>query len=222
MGQKVNPIGLRLGITRTWDSIWYSHRNYAKWLHEDLDIRQKVKKEFFSAGISKIGIERSGDKLKLIIKSAKPGIVVGRKGVGIERIKSIVAKVAKDAREIFVQPEEIKKPDIDAQLVAESIAEQLERRAHFRKVIKRVITTAMKNGSEGVKVQVSGRLGGAEMSRVQRYQEGRTPLHTLRVDIDYGFAEAKTTYGLIGVKVWISKGEYEKKVVSRKKIEKNR
>jgi len=222
LGQKVNPIGLRLGITRTWDSVWYNHRNYAKWLHEDLEIREKVKKEFYTAGISKICIERSGEKLKLVVKSAKPGIIVGRKGVGIERIKSLVAKIAKTSKDIFVQPEEVKKPDIDAQLVAEAVAEQLERRAHFRKVIKRVMSSAMKNGAEGVKVQVSGRLGGAEMSRVQRYQEGRTPLHTLRVDIDYGFAEAKTSYGIIGVKVWISKGEVEKRQVvsARKKSEK--
>ncbi len=222
MGQKVNPIGLRLGITRTWDSVWFSHRNYSKWLHEDLEIRKRVKKEFSIAGVSKIDIERSGEKIKLVIKSAKPGMVVGRKGVGIEKIKNIASKVLSDAKEIFVQPEEVKKPETDAQLVAENIAEQLERRAHFRRVIKRVIGSAMKSGTEGIKVQVSGRLGGAEMSRVQRYQEGRTPLHTLRVDIDYGFAEAKTTYGIIGVKVWISKGEVSKKVEQKKRTRKNK
>jgi len=211
LGQKVNPIGLRLGITRTWDSVWYNHRNYGRWLHEDLKIKKLVKKEFFIAGISNVNIERSGEKLKLIIHSAKPGIVVGRKGVGIERIKKIAGKILSDAKEIFVQPEEVKKPELDSQLVAENIAEQLVKRAHFRRVMKRAIGSAMKGGAEGIKLQLSGRLGGAEMSRTERYQEGRTPLHTLRTNIDYGFAEARTTYGIIGVKVWISKGEYSKK-----------
>ena len=216
MGQKVNPIGLRLGITRTWGSVWYSHRNYRKWLHEDLKIKKVVKKEFYPAGIAKIDIERSGEKLKLIIHTAKPGIVVGRKGVGIERIKTLTAKQVSGIKEIFVQPEEVRKPEVDAQLVAENIAEQLERRAHFRRAMKRAIGTAMKSGAEGIKVQVSGRLGGAEMSRVERYHEGRTPLHTLRVDIDYGFAEANTTYGIIGIKVWVSKGEASKKMETQK------
>ena len=158
----------------------------------------------------------------MVIRSAKPGIVVGRKGVGIEKIKKIASSVVSDAKEIFVQPEEVKKPEADAQLVAENIAEQLERRAHFRRVVKRVIFSAMKAGTEGIKVQVSGRLGGAEMSRVQRYQEGRTPLHTLRVNIDYGFAEAKTTYGIIGVKVWISKGEVSKTAEQKQRTRKNK
>lgn len=213
MGQKVNPIGLRIGITRTWDSVWYNHRNYAKWLHEDIKVKEKVKKEFFAAGISKINVERSGEKMKLVIHSAKPGIIVGRKGIGIERIKKIAEKVVSDAKEIFVQPEEVKKPELDSQLVAEGIAEQLVKRAHFRRVMKRAITSAIKSGAEGIKVQLSGRLGGAEMSRTERYQEGRTPLHTLRANIDYGLAEANTTYGIIGVKVWISKGEVSNRVV---------
>ncbi|MGI6394031.1 MAG: 30S ribosomal protein S3 [bacterium] len=220
MGQKVNPIGLRLGVTRTWESVWYSHKNYSKWLHEDLNIRKVVKKEFYSAGIAKIDIERSGGKLKIIIHTAKPGMVVGRKGVGIEKIKEKVKKIAKDAVEIFVQTEEVRKPEIDAQLVSENIAEQLERRAHFRRAMKRAIGLAMKSGAEGIKVQTSGRLGGAEIARTERYQEGRTPLHTLRVNIDYGYAVANTTYGVIGVRVWMSKDDSADKKQETKRRQK--
>ena len=223
MGQKVNPIGLRLGVTRTWDSVWYSHKNYSKWLHEDLKIRKAIKKEFYAAGIARTDIERSGERLKIIIHTAKPGIVVGRKGVGIEKIKEMVLKIANGASEVFVQTEEVKKPEIDAQLVSESIAEQLERRAHFRKAMKRAIGQAMKSGAEGIKVQTSGRLGGAEIARTERYQEGRTPLHTLRANIDYGFATAKTSYGVIGVKVWLSKGDFaERKAEPRRRQQKNK
>lgn len=223
MGQKVNPIGLRLGVTRTWESVWYSHKNYSKWLHEDLKIRKAIKKEFYSAGIARTDIERSGERLKIIIHTAKPGIVVGRKGVGIEKIKEMVLKIAKDATDVFVQTEEVKKPEIDAQLVCESIAEQLERRAHFRKAMKRAIGQAMKSGAEGIKVQTSGRLGGAEIARTERYQEGRTPLHTLRANIDYGFATANTSYGVIGVKVWLSKGDFaERKSEPRRRQQKNK
>ena len=224
MGQKVNPIGLRLGVTRTWESVWYSHKNYSKWLHEDLKIRKAVKKEFYSAGIARTDIERSGERLKIIIHTAKPGIVVGRKGVGIEKIKEMVLKIAQGATDVFVQTEEVKKPEIDAQLVSESIAEQLERRAHFRKAMKRAIGQAMKSGAEGIKVQTSGRLGGAEIARTERYQEGRTPLHTLRANIDYGFATAKTSYGVIGVQVWLSKGDdfAERKSEPRRRQQKNK
>ena len=224
MGQKVNPIGLRLGVTRTWESVWYSHKNYSKWLHEDLKIRKAVKKEFYSAGIARTDIERSGERLKIIIHTAKPGIVVGRKGVGIEKIKEMVLKIAQGATDVFVQTEEVKKPEIDAQLVSESIAEQLERRAHFRKAMKRAIGQAMKSGAEGIKVQTSGRLGGAEIARTERYQEGRTPLHTLRANIDYGFATAKTSYGVIGVKVWLSKGDdfAERKSEPRRRQQRNK
>ena len=224
MGQKVNPIGLRLGVTRTWESVWYSDKNYSKWLHEDLKIRKAVKKEFYSAGIARTDIERSGERLKIIIHTAKPGIVVGRKGVGIEKIKEMVLKIAQGATDVFVQTEEVKKPEIDAQLVSESIAEQLERRAHFRKAMKRAIGQAMKSGAEGIKVQTSGRLGGAEIARTERYQEGRTPLHTLRANIDYGFATAKTSYGVIGVKVWLSKGDFtaERKSEPRRRQQKNK
>ena len=223
MGQKVNPIGLRLGVTRTWESVWYSHKNYSKWLHEDLKIRKAVKKEFYSAGIARTDIERSGERLKIIIHTAKPGIVVGRKGVGIEKIKEMVLKIAQGATDVFVQTEEVKKPEIDAQLVSESIAEQLERRAHFRKAMKRAIGQAMKSGAEGIKVQTSGRLGGAEIARTERYQEGRTPLHTLRANIDYGFATANTSYGVIGVKVWLSKGDFaERKAEPRRRQQKNK
>lgn len=221
MGQKVNPIGLRLGVTRTWESVWYAHKNYSKWLHEDLKIRKAIKKEFYSAGISRIDIERSGERLKIIIHTAKPGIVVGKKGVGIEKIKETTLKLASDVADVFVQTEEVRKPEIDAQLVSENIAEQLERRAHFRKAMKRAISQAMKSGAEGIKIQTSGRLGGAEIARTERYQEGRTPLHTLRVNIDYGVATANTTYGAIGVKVWMSKGDYaEKRFDSRRKQQK--
>ena len=224
MGQKVNPIGLRLGVTRTWESVWYSHKNYSKWLHEDLKIRKAIKKEFYSAGIARTDIERFGEKLKVIIHAAKPGIVIGRKGVGSDKIKEMVLKIAKDAAEVFVQTEEVKKPEIDAQLVSESIAEQLERRAHFRKAMKRAIGQAMKSGAEGIKVQTSGRLGGAEIARTERYQEGRTPLHTLRANIDYGFATANTSYGVIGVKVWLSKGDFtaERKSEPRRRQQKNK
>lgn len=222
MGQKVNPIGLRLGITRTWASVWYSHKNYSKWLHEDLKVRKAIKKEFYPAGIAKIDIERSGEKLKIVIHTAKPGIVVGRKGVGIEKIKELVQKIAKDVTDVFVQTEEVRKPEIDAQLVSENVAEQLERRAHFRRAMKRAIGQAMKSGAEGVKIQTSGRLGGAEIARTERYQEGRTPLHTLRANIDYGHAEAKTSYGIIGVKVWISKGDITEKKPENKRKPKNK
>jgi len=222
LGQKVNPISLRLGITRTWSSVWYSHRNYAQWLHEDIKIRTAIKKEFYAAGLSSLNIERSGDKLKLTLLAAKPGIVVGKQGAGIEKIKLIVAKIAKGAREIFVQPEEVKKPETNAQLVAESIAEQIEKRAHFRRVMKRAMQNAIKSGIEGVKVQVGGRLGGNEIARVERYHEGRTPLHTLRADIDFGIATAHTTYGSIGIKVWIYKGEVSKRFdPKRKSVKKN-
>lgn len=222
MGQKVNPIGLRLGITRTWASVWYSNKNYAKWLHEDLKVREVIKKEFYPAGISKIDIERSGEKMKVIIHTAKPGIVVGRKGVGIEKIKMMVSKVAKDVTDIFVQTEEVRKPEIDAQLVSENVAEQLERRAHFRRAMKRAIGQAMKSGAEGIKIQAAGRLGGAEIARTERYQEGRTPLHTLRANIDYGYAVAKTAYGIIGVKVWMSKGDVSQKKLEQKRKPRNR
>lgn len=222
MGQKVNPIGLRLGVTRTWESVWFSHKNYSKWLHEDLKIRKAIKKEFYPAGIAKTDIERSGEKLKIIIHTAKPGIVVGRKGVGIEKIKEMVQKIAGDVTDVFVQTEEIRKPEIDAQLVSENVAEQLERRAHFRRAMKRAITQAMKSGAEGIKIQTSGRLGGAEIARTERYQEGRTPLHTLRVNIDYGVATAQTSYGAIGVKVWMSKGDsIEKKPENKRRQKKN-
>lgn len=222
MGHKVNPIGLRLGVTRTWESVWYSHKNYRRWLHEDLKIRKAIKKEFYPAGIAKIDIERSGDKLKIIVHTAKPGIVVGRKGVGIEKIKEMIQKISGNVTDVFVQTEEVRKPEIDAQLVSENVAEQLERRAHFRRAMKRAITQAMKSGAEGIKIQTSGRLGGAEIARTERYQEGRTPLHTLRANIDYGVATAKTAYGMIGVKVWMSKGDsIEKRPENKRRQKKN-
>ncbi len=216
MGQKVNPIGFRVGVTRNWNSVWYSHRNYATWLHEDLAIRDHIKKEFYPAGIADLRIERSGSRIKVVLHAAKPGIIVGKQGSGIEKIKQIVSKIAKGAQEIFIQPEEVKKPETNAQLVAESIAEQIEKRAHFRRAMKRAMTNSLKSGVEGIKVQVAGRLGGNEIARTEHYHEGRTPLHTLRADIDYGYAVARTTYGTIGVKVWIYRGE-----VSAKRLDAN-
>lgn len=217
LGQKVNPIGFRVGTTRTWSSVWYSDRNYGKWLHEDLAIHDRIKKEFYAAGIADIRIERSGSKIKVMLYAAKPGIIVGKQGAGIERIKQVIAQVARDAQEIFVQPEEVKKPETDAQLIAESIAEQIEKRAHFRRAMKRAMSNAIKSGVEGIKVQVAGRLGGNEIARTERYQEGRTPLHTLRADITYGYAIARTTYGVIGVKVWVYRGEVAKRADIRRK-----
>jgi len=217
LGQKVNPIGFRVGTTRTWSSVWYSHRNYAKWLHEDLAIRDTIKKEFYAAGIADLQIERSGNKIKVTLYAAKPGIIVGKQGAGIEKIKQVVAHIAKEAQEIFVYPEEVKKPETNAQLIAESIAEQIEKRAHFRRAMKRAMSNAMKSGVEGIKVQVAGRLGGNEIARTEHYQEGRTPLHTLRADISYGYAIARTTYGTIGVKVWVYRGEVGKRSDTKRK-----
>ena len=177
MGQKVNPIGLRLGVTRTWSSVWYSHRNYAKWLHEDVKLREAIKKEFYAAGVSHINIERSGDKVKVTLHAAKPGIIVGKQGAGIEKIKQIVSKLAKGAQEIFVQPEEVKKPEINAQLVSESIAEQIEKRAHFRRVMKRAMGNAIKSGVEGIKVQGRGcdkLRGSAKQLVIRRFPNGAT------------------------------------------------
>lgn len=221
MGHKVNPVGFRVGVVKSWSSAWYSHRNYAAWLHEDLAIREKIKKEFYAAGIADLRIERSGNKIKVALYAAKPGLVVGKQGAGIEKIKQIVAKIAKGAQEIFVQPEEVKKPETNAQLVSESIAEQIEKRAHFRRAMKRAMGNAIKSGVEGIKVQVAGRLGGNEIARTEHYHEGRTPLHTLRANIDYGYTIARTTYGTIGVKVWIYHGEVSKQTeIKRRSVKK--
>lgn len=205
MGQKVNPIGLRLNITRTWESIWFADKDYAKNLLEDQKIRAFLKKRLYHAGISKINIERTGEKVKVKLHTARPGIVIGKKGVEIEALKGELDKVT--TRECVIDIQEVRRPEADAQLVAENVAMQLERRVAFRRAMKKSVNTALRFGVKGIKISCSGRLGGAEMARREWYREGRVPLHTLRADIDYGFAEAKTTYGIIGVKVWIFKGE---------------
>ena len=205
MGQKVNPIGFRLGINKTWSSRWFAERNYSELLHEDIRVRKHLKDTFFHAGISRIEIERASDKAKINIYTARPGIIIGRKGTEIEKIKKDLEKVM--TGEVIINILEVRKPETDAQLVAENIALQLVRRVAFRRAMKRSVQTALKFGVQGIRVACSGRLGGAEMARREWYREGRVPLHTLRADIDYGFAEAKTTYGIIGVKVLIFNGE---------------
>ena len=205
MGQKVNPIGFRLGIIKTWDSRWYAKADYAKLLHEDLKLRAFLKKRLYSSGVSKIEIERAANKAKINIYTARPGLIIGKKGSEVETLKKELAKLTD--KEIFLNIQEVRKPELDAQLVAENVALQLERRIAFRRAMKKSVTSALKFGAKGIRITCSGRLGGAEMSRTEWYREGRVPLHTLRADIDYGFAEAKTTYGIIGVKVFIFKGE---------------
>lgn len=205
MGQKVNPIGLRLNIVRSWESTWYADRDYAKYLLEDQKIRKYLKKRLYHAGISKINIARTGEKLKLKLHTARPGIVIGKKGTEIEALKSDLDRLTK--RQCVVDIQEVRRPEADAQLVAENVALQLERRIAFRRAMKKAVNIALKFGAKGIKIACSGRLGGAEMARREWTREGRVPLHTLRADIDYGFAEASTTYGIIGVKVWIFKGE---------------
>ncbi|HEY3307148.1 MAG TPA: 30S ribosomal protein S3 [Desulfuromonadaceae bacterium] len=205
MGQKVNPIGFRLGIIKTWDSKWYAEADYAKLLHEDLKIRAYLKKRLYSSGVSKIEIERAANKTKINIFTARPGLIIGKKGSEVETIKKELSSLT--SKEIFININEVRKPELDAQLVAENVALQLERRIAFRRAMKKSVTSALKFGAKGIRITCSGRLGGAEMSRTEWYREGRVPLHTLRADIDYGFAEAKTTYGLIGIKVLIFKGE---------------
>ncbi len=205
MGQKVNPIGLRLNITRTWESIWYADKNYVRNLHEDQKIRQYLKKRLYHAGISRIVVERTVEKIRIKLFTARPGIVIGKKGTEIETLKMDIER--RFGHECLIDIQEVRRPEADAQLVAENIAMQLERRIAFRRAMKKSINSALRFGVKGIKIACAGRLGGAEMSRTEWFKEGRVPLHTLRADIDYGMAEAKTTYGIIGVKVWIFKGE---------------
>ena len=206
MGQKVNPIGLRLGINRTWDSRWYAGRNEnAKLLHEDLKIRAYLRKRLAQAGVSRIVIERPAKKARVTIHTARPGVVIGKKGADIEVIRKDLQKMT--GNELSLNILEIRKPEIDAQLVAENITQQLERRVAFRRAMKRAVQAAMRLGAEGIRINCSGRLGGAEIARIEWYREGRVPLHTLRADIDYGESTAFTTYGTCGVKVWVFKGE---------------
>ena len=205
MGQKVNPHGLRVGVISDWDSKWYAEADFADNLVEDYNIRTYLKKKLYSAGIAKIEIERASDRVKVIIHTAKPGIVIGKGGAEIEKLKAEVQKLT--TKKLFIDIKEVKRPDRDAQLVAENIAAQLENRVSFRRAMKSTMQRTMKAGAKGIKASVSGRLGGAEIARSEHYSEGTIPLQTLRADIDYGFAEADTTYGKIGVKVWIYKGE---------------
>ena len=205
MGQKVNPIGMRLGIVKTWESRWYAGKKYADYIFEDYNIRRFIKKKLYHAGISRIEIERSAKRVRLRIFTARPGIVIGKKGSEIEHLKGDLEKLV--SQEVLIDIQEVRKPEINAQLVAENVALQIERRVAFRRAMKRGVTSAMRFGAQGVKIICSGRLGGAEMARREWYREGRVPLHTLRADIDYGFIEAKTTYGIIGVKVFIFNGE---------------
>lgn len=205
MGQKVHPIGFRLGVSRGWDSRWYGEKNYAEFVHEDLKIRKFVKKKLFHAGISRIEIERTANTVKVIIRTARPGIVIGKRGAEIDVMKKQLAKLT--GRDVDIEIVEVRKPDLDAQLVAENVALQLERRVSFRRAMKKAVTTSLRMGAKGIKIMCAGRLGGAEIARSEWYREGRVPLHTLRADIDYGQAESLTTFGIIGVKVFIYKGE---------------
>jgi small subunit ribosomal protein S3 len=205
MGQKIHPTGFRIKVIRGWDSIWYADKSYSKLLKEDLAIRDFLEQKIGHAGIAKVVIERSTSKVRVTIHTSRPGIIIGKKGAGIDVLKGQLQKLV--STELLLNIKEVRKAEIDSKLVAENIATQLERRVAFRRAMKKGIQSAMKFGAEGIKVQVSGRLGGAEMARQERYMEGRVPLHTLRADIDYGTAIARTTYGVIGVKVWIFKGE---------------
>lgn len=205
MGQKVNPHGLRVGVIKDWDSKWYAEADFADCLVEDYQIRKFLKKKLYSAGVSKIEIERTSDRVKIIISTAKPGMIIGKGGAEIEKVRAELQKMT--TKKVVVDIKEVKRPDREAQLVAENIAQQLENRISFRRAMKSCMGRAMKSGAKGIKASCSGRLGGADMARTETYSEGTIPLHTLRADIDYGFAEADTTYGKIGVKVWVYKGE---------------
>lgn len=205
MGQKVNPIGIRLGIVKDWNSTWYASKNYAQLLNQDINLRKYLKKKLMSAAVSRIQIARPANNAVVTIHTARPGVLIGKKGGGIEALRREISD--KLGVPVHLNIEEVRKPELDSTLVAESIAQQLEQRVMFRRAMKRAVTSALKSGAKGIKICVSGRLGGAEIARSEWYREGRVPLHTFRADIDYGTAESKTTYGIIGVKVWIFKGE---------------
>jgi small subunit ribosomal protein S3 len=205
VGQKVHPFGFRLGFNKTWRSRWYSDRDYAKLLHEDLALRANLKKRFAHAGVSKIETERAANKLKIDIYTSRPGIIIGRKGTEVDKLKQEIQK--RTSREVFINIQEIQKPELDAQLISESVALQLEKRVAFRRAMRKAVESALRFGARGIKVRVSGRLNGAEIARSEWYLHGQLPLQTLRADVDYGFAEASTTYGQIGIKVWLYKGE---------------
>ena len=204
MGQKVNPNGIRLGINRTWSSRWFSKSEYSKLLHQDLEIKKYVENKLKNASISKVNIERAAKKLRISIYSSRPGIIIGKKGADIEDLKNKLTKLSN--LEVFLDIKEVRKPEVEAKLVAENIASQLEKRVSFRRAMKKAVQSSMRLGAKGVKIMCSGRLGGAEIARTEKYHEGSVPLHTLRTDIDYATAEAETTYGICGIKVWINKG----------------
>jgi len=205
MGQKVNPNGIRLGINKTWSSRWFSSLDYSKFLHQDLEIKKYVEQKLKNASISKVNIERAAKKLRISIYSSRPGIIIGKKGADIESLKNQLSKLSN--LEVFLDIKEVRKPEVEAKLVAENIATQLEKRISFRRAMKKAVQSSMRLGAKGVKIVCSGRLGGAEIARTEKYHEGSVPLHTLRSDIDYATAEAETTYGICGIKVWINKGE---------------
>jgi len=205
VGQKVHPIGFRLGYTKDWKSRWFATKDYADLLHEDIELREMIKSRLYHAGISDVEIERAANKLRIDVHTSRPGIVIGRKGSEVDRLKQIIEK--KTGREVFINIQEVHRPEIDAQLVAENVAMQLERRVAFRRAMRKAVENAQRFGAEGVRIRCAGRLGGLEISRAEWYLDGKVPLHTLRADIDYGFAEARTTYGRIGVKCWIYQGE---------------
>jgi small subunit ribosomal protein S3 len=205
LGQKVNPTGFRLGVTKTWNSRWFAGKDYSKFIVDDFRIREFLKKKLYHAGISSIEIERWANRIRLRIYAARPGIVIGKKGSEIELLKKDLEKLV--SQELVIDIQEVRKPEVDAQLVAENVAMQIERRVAFRRAMKRSVSSALRFGAKGIKICCSGRLGGAEMARTEWYREGRIPLHTLRADIDYGFAEAHCTYGIIGVKVWVFHGD---------------
>ncbi len=213
MGQKTHPYGFRLGVNRTWKSRWFAQKDYAELLHEDLAIKKLLKKRFYFSGIAGIETERAAQKLTVKIRTSKPGIIIGRKGSEIEKLKSDLQ--AKTGREVFISVQEVRKPELEAQLVAENIAQQLVKRMAFRRVMRKTVDTSLRFGAKGIKICCAGRLNGAEIARSEWYLHGQLPLHTLRADIDYGFAEAFTTYGVVGVKVWVYKGNiYDKKAVN--------
>jgi small subunit ribosomal protein S3 len=205
MGQKVHPYGFRLGVTKNWRSRWFAKQDYAKLLHEDIELKESLGERLKAAGVSSIEVDRPGNKLRITIRTSRPGIIIGRKGAEIEKLKGDLAKKTK--REVFIDIQEVHRPELDAQLVSESIALQLEKRVAFRRAMRKAVDSALRFGCKGIKVRVSGRLNGAEIARSEWYLQGQLPLHTLRADIDYGFSEAYTTYGVIGVKVWVYKGE---------------
>jgi small subunit ribosomal protein S3 len=205
MGQKTHPTGFRLGVIRTWDSRWFREKGYAQWLHEDLQLRKYIHDKLKQAGISRVDIERAANKCKINVHTARPGIVIGKKGAEVDKLRDELAQLT--GKEVGINVEEIKRPEVEAQLVADNIAAQLSQRISFRRAMKRAVQSAMRMGALGIKVKAGGRLGGAEIARTEGYMEGRVPLHTLRADIDYATSTAKTTYGTIGVKVWIFKGE---------------